>query len=93
MKLRYWIRRLRGLCTNPQVAQLAANDKLHKLGVLESMAEVLETMRDKNWWNYVEDRLNKVWRVAHRAVCFRPPLTHFLVLFLQRSRGRRLWHS
>lgn len=43
-KLRYWLRRLRGLCTHPQVGQLAVNavDKLHKPGVLKSMAEVLE---------------------------------------------------
>ncbi|TBU46840.1 SNF2 family N-terminal domain-containing protein [Dichomitus squalens] len=61
-KLRHWLRRLRGLCTHPQVGQLAVNavDKLHKPGVLKSMAEVLETMREQNWRNYMEDRTEKI---------------------------------
>lgn len=44
-KLRHWLRKLRGICTHPQVGQLMAHgggDKLHKPGVLKSMAEVLE---------------------------------------------------
>ena len=41
--LRTWLRRLRGLCTHPQVGQLLnAADRLHKPGVLKSMEEVLE---------------------------------------------------
>ncbi|KAI0706718.1 SNF2 family N-terminal domain-containing protein [Cerioporus squamosus] len=61
-KLRYWLRRLRGLCTHPQVGQLAVNavDKLHKPGVLKSMAEVLDAMREQNWRNYMDDRKNRV---------------------------------
>ena len=68
-KLRYWIRRLRGLCTHPQVGQLAVNavDKLHKPGVLKSMAEVLETMREQNWRNYIEDRTEKVCCLCARS--------------------------
>ncbi|RDX45998.1 hypothetical protein OH76DRAFT_1407336 [Lentinus brumalis] len=61
-KLRYWLRRLRGLCTHPQVGELAVNaiDKLHKPGVLKSMAEVLEAMREQNWRNYMDDRKSRV---------------------------------
>lgn len=41
--LRTWLRKLRGLCTHPQVGQLLnAGDRLHKPGVLKSMEEVLE---------------------------------------------------
>ncbi len=62
MNLRHWLRRLRGLCTHPQVGELAVNgvDKLHKPGVLKSMSEVLETMREQNWRNFAEDRKDKV---------------------------------
>ncbi len=48
-KLRHWLRKLRGICTHPQVGQLMAHgggDKLHKPGVLKSMAEVLEVRSD-----------------------------------------------
>ena len=43
-KLRHWLRRLRELCTHPQIGQLlsAGKDKLHQPGVLKSMSEVLE---------------------------------------------------
>ncbi len=40
--LRYWLRKLRGICTHPQVGQLQNQDKLHKPGVLKTMADVLE---------------------------------------------------
>ena len=41
--LRTWLRKLRGICTHPQVGQLLnAGDRLHKPGVLKSMEEVLE---------------------------------------------------
>ena len=41
--LRTWLRKLRGLCTHPQVGQLLnAGDRLHKPGVLKSMEEVLD---------------------------------------------------
>ena len=61
-KLRHWLRRLRELCTHPQIGQLIArgnSDKLHQPGVLKSMAEVLESMREQNWRNYMEDRKTK----------------------------------
>ncbi|OJT14448.1 hypothetical protein TRAPUB_9026 [Trametes pubescens] len=69
-KLRHWLRKLRGICTHPQVGQLMAHgggDKLHKPGVLKSMAEVLESMRDQNWKNYMEDRKSKVSGMATLA--------------------------
>ncbi|KAI0632763.1 SNF2 family N-terminal domain-containing protein [Trametes polyzona] len=69
-KLRYWLRKLRGICTHPQVGQLLGHggaDKLHKPGVLKSMAEVLETMREQNWKNYIEDRKTKVSSMATLA--------------------------
>ena len=41
--LRTWLRKLRGICTHPQVGQLQHKaDKLNKPGVLKTMAEVLE---------------------------------------------------
>ena len=41
--LRGWLRKLRGICTHPQVGQLQAQgDKLQKHGVLKSINEVLE---------------------------------------------------
>ncbi|PIL26140.1 hypothetical protein GSI_11895 [Ganoderma sinense ZZ0214-1] len=68
-KLRHWLRRLRGLCTHPQVGALAVNavDKLRKPGVLKSMSEVLETMREQNWRNSVEDRKDKISGMATLA--------------------------
>ncbi|RPD76905.1 hypothetical protein L226DRAFT_459082 [Lentinus tigrinus ALCF2SS1-7] len=68
-KLRFWLRRLRGLCTHPQVGQLAVNavDKLHKPGVLKSMAEVLEAMREQNWRNYMDDRKSRVANMSALA--------------------------
>ncbi|KAI0641041.1 SNF2 family N-terminal domain-containing protein [Trametes meyenii] len=68
-KLRSWLRKLRGICTHPQVGQLAAHgaDKLHKPGVLKTMTEVLEGMRDQNWRNYMDDRKLKVSNMASLA--------------------------
>ena len=41
--LRGWLRKLRGICTHPQVGQLQNQaDKLHKPGVLKTIGEVLE---------------------------------------------------
>ncbi|KAH9837867.1 SNF2 family N-terminal domain-containing protein [Rhodofomes roseus] len=59
--LRTWLRKLRGICTHPQVGQLLnAGDRLHKPGVLKSMEEVLEGMKEQNWRNLMEDRRNKI---------------------------------
>ena len=56
--LRTWLRKLRGICTHPQVGQLQQHaDKLHKPGVLKSIGEVLE----------VNERIHGVcpWRITH----------------------------
>ncbi|OBZ74793.1 putative ATP-dependent helicase IRC20 [Grifola frondosa] len=59
--LRSWLRKLRGICTHPQVGQLMAHaNKLHKPGVLKTIGEVLEGMKDQNWRNLMEDWRNKV---------------------------------
>ncbi|KAH8101241.1 SNF2 family N-terminal domain-containing protein [Cristinia sonorae] len=66
--LRTWLRKLRGICTHPQVGQLQNQaDKLHKPGVLKSIGEVLEDMRDKNWRNMMEDWRNKVQTLTSLA--------------------------
>jgi E3 ubiquitin-protein ligase SHPRH len=58
--LRTWLRKLRQICTHPQVGQLQRpGDKLYKPGVLKTMGQVLEGMRDQNWRNVMDDRRSK----------------------------------
>ncbi|KAI0246671.1 SNF2 family N-terminal domain-containing protein [Lactifluus subvellereus] len=58
--LRTWLRKLRQICTHPQVGQLQRpGDKLYKPGVLKTMGQVLEGMRDQNWRNVMDDRSSK----------------------------------
>jgi E3 ubiquitin-protein ligase SHPRH len=58
--LRTWLRKLRQICTHPQVGQLQKpGDKTYKPGVLKTMSEVLEGMKDQNWRNVMDDRRNK----------------------------------
>jgi E3 ubiquitin-protein ligase SHPRH len=58
--LRTWLRKLRQICTHPQVGQLQKpGDKTYKPGVLKTMGEVLEGMKDQNWRNVMDDRRNK----------------------------------
>ncbi|THU89639.1 hypothetical protein K435DRAFT_760893 [Dendrothele bispora CBS 962.96] len=59
--LRMSIRKLRGICTHPQVGQLLrTNEKSNKAtGTLKSMAEVLEMMKDQNWRNMMDDWKSK----------------------------------
>ncbi|GJE89122.1 hypothetical protein PsYK624_052160 [Phanerochaete sordida] len=66
--LRNWLRKLRGICTHPQVGQLQnQGDKLHKPGVLKTIGEVLESMKDQNWRNLMEDRRSKVQLMTETA--------------------------
>ncbi|KAF9064876.1 SNF2 family N-terminal domain-containing protein [Rhodocollybia butyracea] len=59
--LRSSIRRLRGICTHPQVGQLVGqNERLYKPGVLKTMADVLENMKDQNWRNILDDWRSKI---------------------------------
>ncbi|TFK50586.1 hypothetical protein OE88DRAFT_1631458 [Heliocybe sulcata] len=58
--LRSWLRKLRGICTHPQVGQLqTTRDKLNKPGTLKTMAEVLEGMRENNWRTLMDNRKAK----------------------------------
>jgi E3 ubiquitin-protein ligase SHPRH len=58
--LRTWLRKLRQICTHPQVGQLQRpGDKLYRPGVLKTMGQVLEGMRDQNWRNFMDDRRSK----------------------------------
>jgi E3 ubiquitin-protein ligase SHPRH len=58
--LRSWLRKLRQICTHPQVGQLQKpGDKTYKPGVLKTMEQVLEGMKDQNWRNVMDDRRNK----------------------------------
>ncbi|KII84144.1 hypothetical protein PLICRDRAFT_179819 [Plicaturopsis crispa FD-325 SS-3] len=67
MLLRASIRKLRGICTHPQVGQLQQKDKLWKPGALKTMADVLESMKDQNWRNLMDDRKLKVQSLIRRA--------------------------
>ncbi|KAF9238471.1 SNF2 family N-terminal domain-containing protein [Melanogaster broomeanus] len=66
--LRNILRRLRGICTHPQVGQLQRQgDKLNKTGALKSIGEVLEAMRDQNWRNLMDDRKAKTQALIRLA--------------------------
>ncbi|KAH9476541.1 putative ATP-dependent helicase [Psilocybe cubensis] len=59
--LRSAIRRLRGICTHPQVGQLQKRgDGLYKPGALKTIDAVLQSMRDQNWKNLMEDWKAKI---------------------------------
>lgn len=59
--LRSWLRKLRQICTHPQIGQLQRpGDKAYKPGVLKTMGQVLDGMKDQNWRNVMDDRRNKI---------------------------------
>ncbi|KAJ3562251.1 hypothetical protein NP233_g9694 [Leucocoprinus birnbaumii] len=59
--LRSSLRRLRALCTHPQVGQLQRQgDKPIKPGAVKSMEEVLEDLKDKNWRSTLDDAKLKI---------------------------------
>ncbi|KAH9986179.1 hypothetical protein BJV74DRAFT_878530 [Russula compacta] len=59
--LRTWLRKLRQICTHPQVGQLQkSGDKSYRSGVLKTMRQVLEGMQDQNWRNVMDDRRSKI---------------------------------
>ncbi|EPQ55612.1 hypothetical protein GLOTRDRAFT_75757 [Gloeophyllum trabeum ATCC 11539] len=67
--LRSWLRKLRGICTHPQVGQLqTTRDKLSKPGALKTMAEVLEGMRDQNWRTLMDNRKAKARSMAQTVL-------------------------
>ncbi|KAF5351852.1 hypothetical protein D9756_007728 [Leucocoprinus leucothites] len=58
--LRSSLRRLRALCTHPQVGQLQRQgDKPIRPGALKTMEEVLEDLKDKNWRSTIDDAKTK----------------------------------
>ncbi|PBK60985.1 hypothetical protein ARMSODRAFT_676532 [Armillaria solidipes] len=66
--LRSSLRRLRGICTHPQVGQLQRqNDKLFKPGALKTIEQVLHTMQDQNWRNVMDDFKSKVQAIVRLA--------------------------
>ncbi|KAH8114834.1 SNF2 family N-terminal domain-containing protein [Phellopilus nigrolimitatus] len=67
--LRTWMRKLRGICTHPQVGQLARqNDRLAKAGAaLKSINEVLDNMKDQNWRLLMDDKKSRVQILITRA--------------------------
>ncbi|KDR77994.1 hypothetical protein GALMADRAFT_244962 [Galerina marginata CBS 339.88] len=66
--LRTSIRRLRGICTHPQVGQLQKKgDGLYKPGALKTIKAVLESMRDQNWKNMMEDWKAKIQLLIRHA--------------------------
>ncbi|KAK7046025.1 hypothetical protein VNI00_007020 [Paramarasmius palmivorus] len=68
--LRSSIRRLRAICTHPQVGQLARQngvDKLMKSGVLKTMADVLQMMKDQNWRTLMDDCKAKIQALIKMA--------------------------
>ncbi|KAF9221774.1 hypothetical protein BS17DRAFT_757183 [Gyrodon lividus] len=66
--LRNVLRRLRGICTHPQVGQLQKQgDKFNKTGALKSIGDVLEAMRDQNWKNLMDDRKAKIQALIRLA--------------------------
>ncbi|KAI9435845.1 SNF2 family N-terminal domain-containing protein [Lactarius indigo] len=63
--LRSWLRKLRQICTHPQIGQLQRpGDKAYKPGVLKTMGQVLGGMKDQNWRNVIDDRRNKINTMA-----------------------------
>ncbi|KAG6884047.1 hypothetical protein C0993_001835, partial [Termitomyces sp. T159_Od127] len=59
--LRSAIRRLRGICTHPQVGQLQRpGDKVLKPGAVKTINDVLQNMRDTNWRTMMDHRKAKV---------------------------------
>ncbi|KAF8731589.1 hypothetical protein AX14_004659 [Amanita brunnescens Koide BX004] len=77
--LRSAIRRLRGICTHPQVGQLQRpNDKLHKPGTVKTMADVLLSLRDTNWRNVMDDWKSKLLILAKLAQLQQHLANHFI---------------
>ncbi|KAF5374415.1 hypothetical protein D9757_011842 [Collybiopsis confluens] len=67
--LRTSIRRMRGICTHPQVGQVVGqNERLYKAGgTLKTMADVFQVMKDQNWRNLVEDWKTKIQAMIKTA--------------------------
>ncbi|KAJ7126620.1 SNF2 family N-terminal domain-containing protein [Mycena crocata] len=64
--LRSLLRKLRAICTHPQVGQMGG-DKLFKPGALKTMEQVLQAMYDNNWIAVIEDCKSKVQGLVRMA--------------------------
>ncbi|KAI0298963.1 SNF2 family N-terminal domain-containing protein [Multifurca ochricompacta] len=59
--LRRWLRKLRQICTHPQVGQLQKfGDKTYRPGALKTISEVLEAMKDQNLRSVTDYRRSKI---------------------------------
>ncbi|KAG5643859.1 hypothetical protein DXG03_009543 [Asterophora parasitica] len=59
--LRSALRRLRGICTHPQVGQLQRpGDRLFKPGAVKTIDDVLQNMQETNWRTMMDDHKSKV---------------------------------
>ncbi|KAF8963293.1 SNF2 family N-terminal domain-containing protein [Flammula alnicola] len=66
--LRSSLRRLRGICTHPQVGQLQKKGEgLYKPGTLKTIDAVLQSMRDLNWKNLLDDWRAKIQLLIRHA--------------------------
>ncbi|KAL5520312.1 hypothetical protein ACEPAG_9526 [Sanghuangporus baumii] len=67
--LRHWMRRLRGICTHPQVGKLSKqNDRLAKANnALKSIGEVLEDMKEQNWRKLMDEKKSRIQNLVKRA--------------------------
>ncbi|KAF7289508.1 SNF2 family helicase [Mycena chlorophos] len=65
--LRSMIRRLRAICTHPQVGQLGNKLFGKQGGALKTMDQVLQSMRTDNWGLVVEDSKNKIHSLIRLA--------------------------
>ncbi|THH04137.1 hypothetical protein EW145_g5749 [Phellinidium pouzarii] len=64
--LRMWLRKLRGICTHPQVGQLAKqNDRLAKAG--SALKTISENMKDQNWRTLMGEKKSRIQILIKRA--------------------------
>ncbi|KIJ47249.1 hypothetical protein M422DRAFT_249098 [Sphaerobolus stellatus SS14] len=64
--LRGWLRRLRQICTHPQIGHLQRGN-VSKPSTIKTMQDVLQDLRDKNWQTLVADRRNRIQLMVRRA--------------------------
>ncbi|KAF8576626.1 hypothetical protein K439DRAFT_1366726 [Ramaria rubella] len=64
--LRNWLRRLRQICTHPQVGSLQRK-KMVNSGTIKTMREVLQGLQARNWQTLIFDRRNQIQLCARRA--------------------------
>ncbi|KAF8512949.1 SNF2 family N-terminal domain-containing protein [Hysterangium stoloniferum] len=63
--LRTWLRKLRQICTHPQVGNLQR--KANKATTIKTMQEVLQDLQTKNWQSLIVDWRSKINSLVRRA--------------------------